>query len=245
MRELSRLCVTIAAMLFLACPALAQGVSEERILSFTSDITVARNGDLTVTETITVLTTGDRIKHGIYRDFPTEYTNCDGSNRHVRFDIASVTRDGKSEPYELEDLSNGVRVKIGDKDVLIDPSRHTYVLSYITDRTIIFSKEFDELYWNVTGNGWSFGIDRAEANIHLPDGAKIMQRAFYTGPTGAKQKNAAARIERNRAHFTTTAPLMPLEGLTIAIGFAKGAITPPSGGQEQADDLCIPKVSYS
>ncbi len=35
----------------------------------------------------------------------------------VGFDVTGVTRDGQAEPYVLEALSNGTRVKIGDKDV--------------------------------------------------------------------------------------------------------------------------------
>ena len=57
----------LAVGLSLSLPAAAQ----ERIIDFSSDITVAPTGTLTVRETITVLSENDAIVHGIFRDFPT------------------------------------------------------------------------------------------------------------------------------------------------------------------------------
>ncbi len=61
----------LACFLLLALPLLAQ--ADERILEFHSDITIKRDGWIEVTETIRVRAEGDRIRRGIYRDFPTEY----------------------------------------------------------------------------------------------------------------------------------------------------------------------------
>jgi len=43
-----------------------------------------------------------------------------------------------------------------------------------TDRLL---REFDELYWNVTGNSWTFPIDKASATVLLPG-----ERGCSTGP---------------------------------------------------------------
>ena len=205
----------------------------ERITSYDSDISVARNGTLTVTETITVFANDDQIRHGIFRDFPTRYADKNGAKVHVRFDVTSVTRDGHDEPYTTESISNGVRVKIGDKDVIIDSGLHTYTLTYMTARQIGFFDTYDELYWNVTGNGWIFPIHKATATIHLPPGAQITQNSYYTGAQGSTDTNAqATEISPDTIRFATTAPLGSNEGLTVAVGFAKGAVVPPN-----ADDL--------
>jgi len=37
------------------------------------EITLEDDGSLQVTETITVMSTGHQIRHGIFRDFPTSY----------------------------------------------------------------------------------------------------------------------------------------------------------------------------
>ncbi len=216
-----------------ASDAVDPGDASERITSYDSDITVARNGTLTVTETITVYANGEQIRHGIYRDFPTRYTDKNGAAVHVRFDVTGATRDGRDEQYATESIDNGVRVKIGSKDVIIDSGLHSYTLTYMTARQIGFFAKYDELYWNVTGNGWIFPIRKASATIHLPKGARIVQNAFYTGAQGSTDHYAQAdEISPDTIHFATTDQLAAYQGLTVAVGFAKGAVTPPT-----AEDL--------
>jgi hypothetical protein len=65
---MNRAAVLAAACLaWLAFPADAT----ERITDFSSEIRVSQTGALTVTENISVNSEGDRIRHGIFRDFPT------------------------------------------------------------------------------------------------------------------------------------------------------------------------------
>ena len=78
-------------------PALASG--DERILDYRSQIKVSENGYLTVTETIRVQAEGDKIKRGIYRDFPTRYKDKLGNHFEVEFDVISVQRDGRTESW--------------------------------------------------------------------------------------------------------------------------------------------------
>ncbi len=169
--------LAVALLILCASPAFA----EERITDYASDITVAQTGALTVTETIYVISEGDEIRHGIFRDFPTTYKDKAGRRVHVGFDVLGATRDGHAEPYSIDSVDAGERVKIGNPDVLVESGPHTYTLAYTTDRQIGFFADHDELYWNATGNFWDFPIDHAEATIKLPFGAKIKQSAFYTG----------------------------------------------------------------
>ena len=60
------------ALCFIAAPAIAES---ERFRDDASEITVLTHGSLTIVETMTVVATGNRIKRGIYRDFPTDYTD--------------------------------------------------------------------------------------------------------------------------------------------------------------------------
>jgi hypothetical protein len=218
------------AFLFVAIAfaSVSAAVAEERITDFASDIAIARDGTLSVRETISVNAEGDRIQHGIFRDFPTLYRDAAGNRLRVRFDVAEVDLDGHPEPYTLETISNGTRVRIGEANVVLNPGAHTFLIVYRTDRQIGFFQDYDELYWNVTGNGWDFPISRAEAVIHLPPGAHLKQYAFYTGPQGAAGKDAQAFPEGDSVRFVTNASLNPREGLTVAAGFDKGAVIPPS-----------------
>ena len=197
----------------------------ERITNFVSDVTVQPDGVLRVRETITVNAQGDDIVHGIKRDFPT--ISADGV--HYGFDVVTVMRDGKPEPFDVSSIPNGREIRIGDAGTILEHGEHTYVIDYTTDRQIRFFPEFDELYWNVTGNDWRFEIAHAHATIHLPHGALIRQAALYTGAAGARGHDAEVHATGDGVMvFNTTAPLYTREGLTIAVGFSKGAVTPPS-----------------
>ena len=175
--------ITIALLLFLGL--LAPASAAERILQFVSDAAVQRNGDLAVTETIRVEGEGREIRRGILRDFPTRYTARDGARVEVGFHVESVTRDGAPETFVTESLANGVRVRIGNADRLLANGQHTYVIRYRTTRQIGFFPDYDELYWNATGTGWTFTIEQAEARITLPERVPFRQTAFYTGAQGA------------------------------------------------------------
>ncbi len=113
----------LLAALLAAGPVAAQG--RERIVEFRSDVVVATDGAVTVTETIRVVVAGQQIKRGIIRDFPTRYTGKYGETVNVGFKLLEVRRDGAPERYKTETYSKGVRIKIGDKDVFLRHGEHT------------------------------------------------------------------------------------------------------------------------
>jgi uncharacterized membrane protein YgcG len=220
------LCAALAALL-VAAPAAA----EERITSFASDVAIQRDSSLEVTETIDVHSEGDRIRHGIYRDFPTLYTRSDGSRMRVGFTFEGAELDGHSEPASVDSLLNGVRMKIGSADSEIDPGDHRFVIRYRTTRQIGRFHDYDELYWNATGNGWAFPIDVAQARIHLPSPVSFIQHSAYTGAEGSRASNAGVVSEApGDIVFRTTTSLAPYQGLTVAVGFPKGIVAKPDEG---------------
>jgi uncharacterized membrane protein YgcG len=222
-----RVVAALFALLALASPALA----EERITRFLSDVQVEPDASLDVTETIDVRAEGERINHGIFRDFPTRYRGRNGSQVRVGFTLRDVIRDGIPEKAATEPVSNGVRIRIGDADTLIEPGDHRYVIRYRTTRQVGRFGDYDELYWNVTGNGWVFPIDAAEATIRLPRAVKLGQRAVYTGPQGATAHDAEVVAEGpGEIQFRTTRPLGPYEGLTVAVAWPKGVVAEADEG---------------
>ena len=222
----------VLLFLFVCWIGLAHG--DERILSYDSLISVRTDGSMIVEESIRVQVEGREIKHGIYRDFPTDYKDPHGNHYRVGFDVLQVLRDGQPEGFHSQAQSNGVRVYVGDKDRFIDPGTYTYSLRYRTDRQLGFFKDHDELYWNVTGNGWAFPIDAVRARVALPGVAgQDLRLEAYTGPTGSKGRDYRAEVGADGlAWYQTTRPLGPREGLTIVTMWPKGHVTPPSGEQQ-------------
>ncbi|MBY4591489.1 DUF2207 domain-containing protein, partial [Rhizobium redzepovicii] len=218
-----------ALLLMLAAPA---AFAAEVIDSFASAIRLEKSGAMTVAETITVNAEGNRINHGIFRDFPLYFTDAEGRRRSVDFDMVSVTRDGEDEPWHTESISGGIRIYAGSADVSVTPGRHRYVFTYKTNRQIRYFDDHAELYWNVTGNGWIFPIRSATATVQLPLGVAATDTVFFTGPQGATGKNARVDEAGAGLVFATTAPLAAGEGLTFAIRMPKGSIDPPSADME-------------
>ena len=220
--------LALAALIAAALPAAAQ--AEERITNYSSDVRIQKDGVLDVTETIEVNAEGASIRHGIYRDFPTTRRVMGQSGNNVGFKVLDVRRDGEVEPFTVKGIKGGARVRIGSADTDVAPGAHRYVIHYKTTRQIGHFEDFDELYWNVTGNDWSFPIDRADVTITLPAPSRFTRKASYTGPAGAT--GSMARITSEDAtsiSFATTAPLAPHEGLTVAVGWPKGVVDAPSG----------------
>ena len=178
-----RLRHAVLATLVVALWALAgaHGQAEEIIHAFDSDVQVAKDGDLTVTETIRVRAEGRQIRRGIFRDFPLTFTDADGKLREVSFKLLDVTRDGRPEPHFTQRRGGVLRTYAGDKDVLIPRGDHTYVFRYRTGRQIRWFDGKAELNWNVTGNFWDFTIETARYRLHLVDGLKPTRWTAFTG----------------------------------------------------------------
>ena len=211
--------------------------AREAILDYLSEIEVRRDAGLLVEEVIRVRAEGRDIKRGIYRDFPTDYTDRLGNRYRVDFRLMEVLRDGVSEPHHTERRDNGVRIYIGDRNVMLSPGVYTYTIRYLTNRQLGFFERHDELYWNVTGNGWGFPIEQARANITLPAGVPgdAVRLEAYTGPAGAKGQDYSAMLDGySRATFQATRTLAPGEGLTIVATWPKGFVIPPTSGEKMS-----------
>ncbi|MCZ7654918.1 MAG: DUF2207 domain-containing protein [Rhodocyclaceae bacterium] len=185
------------AVLWALTFAPASAVGSEFIRHFDARIEVLADGSMEVAETISVNAEGISIKRGIYRDFPTIYRAWYG-RRTVPFEVLSVKRNGQPEPSHQERRDNGTRLYIGRGDRNIPRGEHVHEIRYRTDWQLGFFADHDELYWNVTGNGWNFLIERATAMVvlpqRLPDSALTLEA--YTGPQGAQGARLARKDRR-------------------------------------------------
>lgn len=212
-----------------ACVVVVSAVAQERILEFTSDIRVNTDRSVSVTETIRVTVEGVDIQRGIFRDIIT--TVRDARNRQVKLpiEVTGVTLDGSPENYAVEGDGIYTRIRIGQRDVFISHGKHTYTINYVLGNQVRFFSDYDEVYWNVTGNQWKFAMDKVSCNIQLPEGAEIRQHAGYSGPSGATGCDCTSiPLSTNSIHYETTQSLNPYEGLTVAVGWQKGVVPPPT-----------------
>lgn len=189
----------------------------EKIYLFDVKVTVDKQGEIQVTENITLNAQHNQIRRGISRDLP--------NSRKEYARPISLMMDGEKHPFFTGKEGKILRVNFGN-DNYISRGKHTYSLTYKYIGAINFFKEYDELYWNVTGNDWIFSIDKAKIQVSFPPNTHIRKEgiSLYTGRSG--EKGHKARVVGDQM-FETTSPLAPKEGFTISIPFNKGSIVPP------------------
>jgi hypothetical protein len=223
----------VGCVLLVLCSTggLAQS-GRETIHLFKSEIDVLPQGGVLVTESLTIEVLGREIKRGILRDIPVRYRDRYGNRVQADLEVISVERDGRSEPYQLEWSGDLRRIRIGSGDHYLEHGIHRYVLSYRMSRMVGFFEDYDEIYWNATGDAWSFPIERAEARVRLPRGAAVIQQDAYTGPRGDQGKDFTFNAEGDRLVYRTTRRLEPGEGLTVAVAFPKGMVNEPSDAEK-------------
>jgi uncharacterized membrane protein YgcG len=220
----------------LSIPALFFGDAEvtpvtedTTITSYVADFDLDEQGDLDVTETLTVDFPVFN-KHGIFRF----WDRVDPNDPHARRDPEDIeiTRDGNAEPFELSNDDHGrFRVaKIGSATVTLDPGEHTYVLKYHIDGVIVegqdgITPEPSMFYWNLIPGGWQQAISSSELTVHLPVPAEQEVGCDVGfGQTGGCTVQGAGTRDLT---IKTDEPLPPRTPLTISTGLDMA--TPPAG----------------
>ncbi|MCL2145437.1 MAG: DUF2207 domain-containing protein [Endomicrobia bacterium] len=186
--------------------------AEERIINFASSMQIRQDGSAIVEEIITVNAEHVKIRRGLYRDIP------DKASEPVEF--ISLFMDNEPHPSFTEHPGGNLRINFGNDDY-ISKGMHTYKLTYSIANVVRDFEDYDEVYWNVTGNDWDFPIERASFSIFLPQGAEIKDElvSTYTGRKGSKTSHAQ---KTGRNFFATTKTLYAGEGFTVAVPFEKG-----------------------
>lgn len=197
-----------------------------RITDFQDDIVVDQNGSAIVTERISLAFVGQW--NGIHRMIPIEYPGPSGTNYELFLEVQSVTDSTGGKLKYDSSLSSGER----DLKIYIpgaaDTTRTVEIIYRVRNGTRFF-KDYDEFYWNVTGNDWPVPIDHASATVRFPDSAAESLRAqAFTGFYGSSARNATAEVNGAEAQFATNAPLPMRGGLTIDVYIPKEILSEPS-----------------
>jgi uncharacterized membrane protein len=195
---------------------------------FHSDITIYPDSSFIVKETIDV--NFHRSRHGIYREIPFKYRDDFGKIMETPMEVLSVTDgSGKAWKFQVKKMGHVVNIRIGDENKYVSGNQ-TYVITYQVENAILFFNDHDELYWNVTGNDWKAPIRETSADVTLAvkNKSKDLWAAGYTGRFGSKESEYGYEIHDNGGKFSTKKNLNPGEGFTIAFGWDKGLVAPPS-----------------
>lgn len=204
--------------------------AQERIVNYDVVIQIEHSGLLQVTEKIKVQCQGEQIRHGIRRSFPLYREDKYGADIKVKYNLTSVLKDNNNENYFTENNRDFWNVYIGKKEVDLDNGEYEYQIQYTTPYQIGFFEQYDELYWNVTGNEWDFPIQNATCKIILPNANDRFNNAHcYTGIKGSKESQCDYFLEKNTITFKSQY-LNQGEGFTVAASFPKNIVIAPEEG---------------
>ena len=200
------------------------------ITNYVANFDVASNGDMDVTETITVDFPGYG-KHGIFRFWDLVDDNSPHARRTPE-DI-TVTRDGSDEPFELS--WRGPPPPAGGQDRqrqhharrrrahLRDQVPHRRRARQNNER--ITGEDVDTMfYWQLIPRGWQQTIEKSTLTVHLP----VPAQADVKCAIGNDSETGCTAEGGGTTDLTvTTGPIADRTPVTIATGLDME--TPPEG----------------
>jgi len=228
MKKLYFILIIILGLL-IASPILAS----EKIDNFLVTIRINQDSFINVSEEI-VYNFGSEQRHGIFRDIPIKY-QARGGNYNLRISDITVT-DNQGKPYNFSVSSKGKykSIKIGDADEFVTGSK-TYVINYQIKRAINFFNDYDELYWNATGDEWTVPIEQSKAIVYLPQSvaADEVKKECFAGAYGSNYPCKISRLNYLAAGIAQSVEfqhsgLAQEQGLTVVVGWPKGLVDKPS-----------------
>lgn len=198
------------------------------ITNYEASMVLSKNGDLSTEEVIT--TDLPPNKHGIFRIFDTADPRRDNVEHPVTID--SISRDGLPEPYTIIGGATGTKTaRIGDADVILDPSEYTYQIKSSTTGALEPGKKGETLWWwDVVGQGWQMPMQAVSISAELPtkpDKAECVQGKDT--PCTASIEGTSLRIQ--------TGPLEPFTAVTVRVSFPSNALPAPAAGSNDASPV--------
>jgi uncharacterized membrane protein YgcG len=211
------------ALLLSAWPSMAKS---EEIRCFSSDLTLARDGNLDVNEEI-VMDFQGASRHGIFRVIPVTYHRGSGVYS-INLKVKSITdENGEALPYKAERNGPDLNIRIGNPESTV-VGVHAYRINYTVTRAVNFFDGAAELYWNVNGNDWPFPISKCIAYFHPPASVplKEIRTQSFVGELGSRKGGQI--VQKDGSLVAIGRNLAPGQGMTVVFGLPNGVITPPS-----------------
>lgn len=210
--------------------------------SFDADYYLSRGSDgiskLDVVENFTTIFPNYNQNKGICREIP--FTNQAGTNTTLptlsRANI-TVLRNGLAEPiYSIDKYSDYFEVCTGDDNYVT--GRQVYTFKYSFEKVVTDFTDYQELYWDTNGNGWSQKFNSVTARVHFLDSAVLDNYSgeswCYVGKYGESGSERCEITELSDGVSFTANNLTKYENLTFDTQFDAGTFVVPE-----------PEVSYA
>lgn len=186
--------------------------SDYSISSYSVEIDVARDAVLHVDEKIDAMFFSPL--HGIFREIPVGYLNGQ------RAKVSDIRSNRPSEIYESG--KDYLKIRFGEEDVLLRGSQ-SYELTYSYDVGADQNDGYDELYYNIIGDGWQETIETCDFSIVFPSSIDPSLIFFTRGIYGSTSSDGVTWkvVDGNRIEGTAL-NFVPGENLTVRVQLPDG-----------------------
>lgn len=207
------------------------------IKDFQTEIVVNKDSSLDIIEKITVDCGRCRGKHGIFRTLATRYSSENGKFVNAPIDLISIT-DFNDRPHSYKIIKDRINYiltwQIGDPNIEVQ-GENFYKIAYKVKNVLrTENPDFDEFYWNLSGNFWDIDVDQFSAIIRFPseiNQATIKELYLYSGFFGEKDAELAEyrwldqnTLEVRSLNILRTDSEGASEGITLSATFSKGIV---------------------
>ncbi len=240
--------IAICVILLLAALALAGGSARadgydygEQLLDYHTDIRIAANSDLDVTETVTMRVDKDLIHYGTHRDLPASYRDLNGGASRAQREILDVQIDGNPVPWHTQAIKGGTRLFLGDEQAPVAPGEHTYSLHYRVHDRLAFMADHDALGWTVDKSAWDiagtpYAYDFATASMDIslpasPGKSGLVAAAQTSRFDGIEKQAMTTSVREDGATYAIEGPFKPYAVMSATLEFPKGIVAPPGVAQ--------------
>lgn len=206
----------------------AQGSEDYTVNSYDIDVKVSEDNVLYVTETIKANFFVE--KHGIFRNIPVVLSPTwldDGKqvSKKYRVQLSDVSVTNESGvPYSFEGgrEGNDYVIKIGDEDITLKGT-NVYVVKYSYDIGNDKLPQYDQLYYNLIGDGWGTTIRNVSFSVEMPKEFDKENLGFSLGEKGSfGTTDVKFNVNEKLITGTVERALQPYEALTLRLQLPEG-----------------------
>lgn len=187
--------------------------------AYNVDINVNENNSFDITEHISTYFNEQR--HGIFRTIPTrnQVKRADGTSHSVKAKIKNIKA---SENCDVSIENGNYVLQIGDADTYVE-GEHDYTIKYTYMLGEDQNNGFDELYYNIIGDGWDTYIQNVTFKITMPkefDKSKLGFSIGNYGTVGTYDINYD--VNDNIITGSVARTLQPNEAVTVRLELEDG-----------------------
>ncbi len=187
--------------------------------AYNVDINVNENNSFDITEHISAYFNEQR--HGIFRTIPTrnQVRRTDGTSHSVKAKIKNIKA---SENCDVSIENGNYVLQIGDADTYVE-GEHDYTIKYTYMLGEDQNNGFDELYYNIIGDGWDTYIQNVTFKITMPkefDKSKLGFSIGNYGTVGTYDINYD--VNDNIITGSVARTLQPNEAVTVRLELEDG-----------------------